>query len=424
MIRYTNQYNYPNYWLVNPVGLSGCLFLMWKDGISVEVVDSNRNFIVCLANFDARSEIFLLICMYGALDVIGIGRQWDFLSSLSGKHKCPWLIMGDLNFVVSKDEKLGGNTFPQSHIDEVNDHLDFLDLTDIVFSGNTFTWSNKRNDASVIFERIDRALGNDRWLDCFPNCIVYHLLAFGSDHCPILLVSAKEENTTRKPYKFNKCWFLNDSCKELVSANWNSQDRGSHAFRLTRSLHNVKDVLRNWNLNTFGNIQTQLKLVQDELAIVNTNNADKNLPSRTELEDKLKYWYDVQHEFYMQRAKENILSYDDGNTKYLHDKVKFRKRRTQIDSIQSEIGVRITDRDSIASELKRHFSNICRSKNPPSPDSLLDNIESCISDEDNDALLSSPSTDEIKQVVFQMQPWTSPGPDGYHLVFTRKCGMW
>ncbi|XP_026428931.1 uncharacterized protein LOC113324862 [Papaver somniferum] len=202
-----------------------------------------------------------------------------------------------------------------------------------------------------------------------------------------------EENTTRKPYKFIKCWFLNDSCKELISANWNMQDRGSHAFRLTRSLINVKDILRNWNLNTSGNIQTQLKLVQHELALVNTNNADRNFPSKIEFGSKIKYWYDVQKEFYIQRAEENILSYDDRNT-----------------------------RDSIASELKRHFSNICRSRTPPSPVKLLVNIESCISDEDNDVLLSTPSADDIRKIVFQMQPWTSPGPDGYQPGFYQE--MW
>lgn len=117
-------------------------------------------------------------------------------------------------------------------------------MNDLNFIGNPFKWSNRRDNDSVIFQRIDRALGNDRWFDCFPDCIVYHLIALGSDHCPILLVSSKSDNNTRKPYRFNKCWFLNSSCKEIISGNWKTHVRGSHAFRHTRSPSNVKQHLR------------------------------------------------------------------------------------------------------------------------------------------------------------------------------------
>ncbi|RZC77470.1 hypothetical protein C5167_001638 [Papaver somniferum] len=65
-----------------------------QDGISIEVVDCNKNFIVCLAQFDARSENVLLVCMYGALDDIDISRQWDFLSRLSGSFGGAWCIPG------------------------------------------------------------------------------------------------------------------------------------------------------------------------------------------------------------------------------------------------------------------------------------------------------------------------------------------
>ncbi|KAI3968166.1 hypothetical protein MKX01_018469, partial [Papaver californicum] len=60
----------------------------------------------------------------------------------------------------------------------------------------------------------------------------------------------------------------------------------------------------------------------DQLAIVSGNNCDQNIPRVRELGTDLKYWYDVHQGFYLQRAKENIISYGVRNTRYLHDKVK------------------------------------------------------------------------------------------------------
>lgn len=57
-------------------------------------------------------------------------------------------------------------------------------------------------------------------------------------------------------------------------------------------------------MNIFGNIHTQIKMVQDQLAHLQQNNSgDSNLNAFIELENKLKYWYEFQQDFYMQRAK-------------------------------------------------------------------------------------------------------------------------
>ncbi|XP_026396005.1 uncharacterized protein LOC113290639 [Papaver somniferum] len=90
------------------------------------------------------------------------------------------------------------------------------------------------------------------------------------------------------------------------------------------------------------------------------------------LEEALKYWYSVRQDYYMQRSRENILTFDDKNTKYFHDKVKLRKRRTQIECLKRNIGIWMTDKSMIATELRDHFSKMSRSINPPSDSSFLE----------------------------------------------------
>lgn len=97
----------------------------------------------------------------------------------------------------------------------------------------------------------------------------------------------------------------------------------------------------------------------------------------------------------------------------MHDNVKFRKKRTQIDSLHSDLGIWLTDRDGIAHELRNHFLKMSRSSSPPNPDDYLKDLAPCISEAENIMLARMPNADEIRNTVFQMQPWTFPGPDGY-----------
>ena len=79
-------------------------------------------------------------------------------------------------------------------------------LIDMMFSGNPFTWSNKREGLANIKERLDRAFANDKWRFLFPRATVYHFLASTSDHLPIILFIEGEQKNLKRPFKFEEAW--------------------------------------------------------------------------------------------------------------------------------------------------------------------------------------------------------------------------
>lgn len=384
----------------------------------------NRNFISVIVNIDARSGHTLLNCMYGALSEERWVNQWAYLDALSNRYNCPWIILGYLNFILRQEEKLGGNLIAQSHLDDANDHVGKLDMSSVNFVGNPYTWSNKRSGTDLILERLDRAMANTEWFSYFPNVIVYHLVSIGSNHIPILLVTSRNDNPTRKPQRFNKCWLLDPSCMNVINESWNYDDVvGSFAYKHVKCLHHVKQKLRLWNIHTFGNIQTNINKIKGELDdLQQQQNSIATTTQITLLEDRLKHWYNAQHEYYPQRAKEDRLKFDDMNTKYFHDKVNYRKRRTQIESVQNNLGIWLTDRSMIAQELKDHFSKISKSTNPPVATDFLKILSPCIIDAENELLTCIPSDEEIRNTLWKMHPWTYPGPDGYPPGFYQT--MW
>ncbi|KAL6194501.1 hypothetical protein ACLB2K_035585 [Fragaria x ananassa] len=67
--------------------------------------------------------------------------------------------MGDFNITISPEEKLGGSGGVTSYMLEFCDFLNNNGLYSLTASGLPFTWSNKHVDDTIIFECLDRAIG-------------------------------------------------------------------------------------------------------------------------------------------------------------------------------------------------------------------------------------------------------------------------
>nr|XP_011459772.1 PREDICTED: uncharacterized protein LOC105350086 [Fragaria vesca subsp. vesca] len=67
--------------------------------------------------------------------------------------------MGDFNITISPEEKLGGSGGVTSYMLDFCDFLNNNGLYSLTASGLPFTWSNKHVDDTIIFERLDRAIG-------------------------------------------------------------------------------------------------------------------------------------------------------------------------------------------------------------------------------------------------------------------------
>ncbi|XP_026429496.1 uncharacterized protein LOC113325844 [Papaver somniferum] len=173
--------------------------------------------------------------------------------------------------------------------------------------------------------------------------------------------------------------------------------------RVTRKEKQPKNTL---GVNKITNIETQLFV----LTIRGTNHNTRRIE---ELTTELKHWYDIESEFWRQKGKDDALLLDDRNTAYFHQKANFRKKRTQIECLKSDLGIWLDERHDIENELVRHFSNMRKTSNPPRSYDYPNNMDVKISDTDNAMLIAIPNADEVRKIVFDMKPWTTPSPDGF-----------
>ena len=82
-------------------------------------------------------------------------------------------------------------------------------------------------------------------------------------------------------------WTLHSDCKDNVSSSWNTTFSGSHTFILSSKLKFLKNRLKEWYKETFGDIHMEINLVEDKL---NHIQSSPDLQSPTDeflLEEKL-----------------------------------------------------------------------------------------------------------------------------------------
>lgn len=68
------------------------------------------------------------------------------------------------------------------------DVIDEVGFKDLGYVGDRFTWAKHYPDGKVIWERLDRALGNGDWTGMFLDFKVIHLGCVMSDHKPIQIL--------------------------------------------------------------------------------------------------------------------------------------------------------------------------------------------------------------------------------------------
>ncbi|KAL7183710.1 hypothetical protein ACSBR2_025985 [Camellia fascicularis] len=128
-----------------------------------------------------------------------------------------------------------------------------------------FTWCNSQADEK--WSRIDRFLLSPEWMNKF-NFKLWGLPRRVSDHCPILLME-DERDWSPKPFKFINAWTLHPSFFAFVEKVWNETIvEGWSGFKCLRKFKALKLALKQWNVEVFGNVESKLKLLEEELHVL------------------------------------------------------------------------------------------------------------------------------------------------------------
>jgi hypothetical protein len=245
---------------VAPIGSNGGLALSWRPGVDLDCFISNKNHISAWCLSDPSYSPWIISCIYGPPNLRDKSAFWDSITFVSDNFACPWLCIGDLNFVLDQSKKQGSRFVASSSSCPFKKFIDHSGLVDLGFAGNPYTWCNKRQGLASIKERLDRGLDSLSWIHLHPEYSITHIPVTNLDHHHILLNTDCQSALLLRPFRFKAFWIHDPTCELVIQDAWSKPVQGSLAHCLIRKQFHAKTSLIRWNSVYFGRIQKKKKI--------------------------------------------------------------------------------------------------------------------------------------------------------------------
>lgn len=179
----------------------------------------------------------------------------DFRASNHG----PWALTGDFNLIYQARDKNRGQ-LDRRWMARFRSFLDALALREMHLHGRRYTWSNERQDPTLV--RLDRLFFPSDWEELFPDCLLHAASTLGSDHYPIILHTAM--HTPREfRFRFESFWTRFDDFLPVVTAAWTAEPGHDPLRQLRLLFENTARALQPWNSRWIGSVKLQFLMVKE-----------------------------------------------------------------------------------------------------------------------------------------------------------------
>ncbi|XP_017618098.1 uncharacterized protein LOC108462689 [Gossypium arboreum] len=158
-------------------------------------------FILTHVGSTSSTTVVFISFIYGSPNRQKRKDLWDTLKRSIPMENYPWIAIEDFNAILSSSKKLGGMSKGR-RCPLYGDFVGKAELHDLGYREPPFTWHK-----GLLFERLDRALGNSAWVQRFPNSLVTHFPKIKFDHRPLLLsLNLKIILPRGRPFRFLAGW--------------------------------------------------------------------------------------------------------------------------------------------------------------------------------------------------------------------------
>ncbi|KAL2931509.1 LINE-1 retrotransposable element ORF2 protein [Bienertia sinuspersici] len=409
---------------------AGGLAVFWSNQVNLTVTSKCMSFFHCKIEEGLNNNFveWNLLLFYGSPYLASRTQTWAALSNQLASTNLPVIIQGDFNQIESMEQKWGGSEYIPGGRAFSNWKTNW-ELMDIPCHGVPFTWCNNRTDNHRVYERLDRAIATQDWLQLYPEATVINFPICLSDHGPILLTTTPTGSKRRSRIQMNS-WSLDfDEVGDIIRDRWSEMSAGSAMYSCTSKIKKVRYDLFRWcqqykkqNHTMWEDLNESCTKAQLTIGRTSTTTDEHHIrrQSMEEATIKLKFW--------RQRAKGKWLQLADSNTKFFFRRAKGRKKRNEILLLQNSDGIWVHGKSEVKGLLTQHFQHIYQSGSlngslphwePPPPDfatfSTLDKAQA-------DCLIADVTDAEVRTAVFQIGSLKAPGYDGTPAEFYQK--MW
>ncbi|XP_074352985.1 uncharacterized protein LOC141692145 [Apium graveolens] len=314
---------FADYCAVDAQGHGGGLALFWKTEGGVTVRDVCHNYI----DFEVVNEQIGRWRYTGYYGFPERGRRresWNMLEDLAGKSSLPWCIIGDFNYIVSRDEKQGGRVQPRWLMEGFSDASDRCELSDLGFIGDKFTWEKSRGSSSWVQERLDRGMATQAWKDLFPQAEVRVVDVTTSDHLSLYLYLNRRIFMPKvRRFRFENMWIKENECFNIVKDCWNGREGADIMSKLLLCCAKLEE----WGGGMVQEIRAKLNMCRVKMRKLRSRRDGQGLNEYNDVRWEYLGLLEKQEVFWKQRAKQFRLKEGDANSRFFHKFASVRKKK-------------------------------------------------------------------------------------------------
>lgn len=144
-------------------------------------------------------------------------------------------------------------------------------FTDLGFHGLPYTWDNRQDADRNVKVRLDRALGDCKFMDRLGGSEVFHLPLTESDHAGLLVEVRNSEPVARaggrrpKPFRYENMWKTHGEYNEFVNKSWDPGPGRADLSTVANTLSTLQGALKTWDRDVFGSVTKQVKELRAQL---------------------------------------------------------------------------------------------------------------------------------------------------------------
>ncbi|KAK9681700.1 hypothetical protein RND81_10G021200 [Saponaria officinalis] len=394
---------------------NGRIWIVWNTvTVTVTPLSIHAQFIHCFIQHNSTRMTFHATFTYARNDGIVRESLWQSLIQISSTVQA-WIVLGDFNVVRDASERISSYAPNLSDILAFNACILNCQLEDMHSLGCEFTWTNNQDNEARMWSKLDRGLVNENWIKLFPSYSVWFCPAGVSDHSPAL-VTIFEEAPRRRRFSYLNCWSLEPDFPDLVKSAWSKPVSGSPMYRFFAKLKNARQVLCSFHRQQTSSIQDHLIKLKGELATCQENIQRQPLCcTLLQLERDLKQKYlklqTVELIILRQRAKMDRIIYNDASTRLFYAKINERAHGQLIGEIFDHRGQRRLGLEQVAEGFITYYTDLLGAKAAVNDMPTMQGA--CVLTSDWDTLVKPVQVEEIRDALKGIDPYKSPGPDGF-----------
>ncbi|XP_057779551.1 uncharacterized protein LOC130998134 [Salvia miltiorrhiza] len=400
----------PNIWLLTSPDVQTTILLSSDQVIIVDCVWQTYSFRVAV--------------VHGANYHVTRRALWtDLLSFVDGNT----VFIGDFNAVKGAHERRSLAAPLRSSCSEFCDFIEASDMIESPSSGIRFTWSGRILLPRHVESRLDRAFFSPGFANLWASINTHALPRLTSDHSPLIFQCSDEMGKGRR-FKFLNMWTSHPNFLERVASSWDAAtDIRCPIFKIMFKLRRLRNDLRAWNKDVFGQVDMQINSEQVSLLDVQNTISDHGytdilFEEEVSHQARLYSFLARKNSLLQQKNRAHWLSDGDRNTSFFHRAIRFRKQSHRIEHLKIADVVSY-DRGNIQQHIIDFFSSLFKDESPSNVnwDMLEGIIDQFVSEDQNGKLTHIPDDEEIMAAVFSLDANSSPGPDGYSGKFFQSC---